>query len=63
MNSEKAISLIAINTHGIPDLFRPETIEAAEARPPARMEAEGFAREDWRSRAARHHRPARRQGP
>ncbi len=49
MNSEKAISLIAINTHGIPDLFRPETLEAAEAAKPARMEAEGFKREDWRS--------------
>ncbi len=49
MNSEKAISLIAINTHGIPDLFRPETLEAAEAAKPARMQAEGFTREDWRS--------------
>ena len=49
MNSEKAISLIAINTHGIPDLFRPETHEAAEHAKPARMQAEGFAREDWRS--------------
>ena len=49
MNSEKAISLIAINTHGIPDLFRPESIEASEAARPARMEAEGFRREDWRS--------------
>ena len=49
MNSEKAISLIAINIHGIPDLFRPETIEASEAAKPARMEAEGFKREDWRS--------------
>jgi ribonuclease R len=49
MNSEKAISLIAINTHSIPDLFRPETIEASEAARPARMEAEGFRREDWRS--------------
>ncbi len=48
MNSEKAISLIAINIHGIPDLFRPETIEASEAAKPARMEAEGFRREDWR---------------
>jgi ribonuclease R len=49
MNSEKAISLIAINTHSIPDLFRPDTIEASEAARPARMEAEGFRREDWRS--------------
>jgi len=49
MYSEKAISLIAINTHGIPDLFRPETLEAAEQAKPARMQAEGFTREDWRS--------------
>jgi ribonuclease R len=49
MNSEKAISLIAINTHSIPDLFRPETVEASEAASAARMEAEGFKREDWRS--------------
>ncbi len=49
MNSEKAISLIAINIHGLPDLFRPETIEASEAAKAARMEAEGFRREDWRS--------------
>ena len=49
MNSEKAISLIAINIHSIPDLFRPETIEASEAAKPARMESEGFRREDWRS--------------
>src|SRR5208283_3198760 len=48
MNSEKAISLIAINIHSIPDLFRPETIEASEAAKPARMESEGFRREDWR---------------
>jgi ribonuclease R len=51
MNSEKAISLIAINIHSIPDLFRPETIEASEAAKPARMESEGFRREDWRSLA------------
>jgi ribonuclease R len=49
MNSEKAISLIAINTHGIPDLFRSETIEASEQAKQARMEAEAFRREDWRS--------------
>ncbi|MCI4679177.1 ribonuclease R [Rhodoblastus acidophilus] len=49
MNSEKAISLIAINVHGIPDIFRPETLEASEHARPARMEAEGFRREDWRS--------------
>jgi ribonuclease R len=49
MNSEKAISLIAINTHGLPDQFRPEALEAAEHAKPARMESEGFRREDWRS--------------
>ncbi len=49
MNSEKAISLIAINTHGIPDVFRPETIEASEHAKPTRIETEGFRREDWRS--------------
>ncbi len=49
MNSEKAISLIAINVHGIPDVFRTETIEASEHAKPARIEAEGFRRDDWRS--------------
>ena len=49
MSSEKAISLIAINAHGLPDVFRPETIEASEQAKPARIEAEGFRREDWRS--------------
>ncbi|HUO54045.1 MAG TPA: ribonuclease R [Rhodoblastus sp.] len=49
MNSEKAISLIAINAHGIPDIFRPETLEASEHAKPTRIEAEGFRREDWRS--------------
>jgi ribonuclease R len=49
MNSEKAISLIAINAHGLPDVFRPETIEASEHARATRIEAEGFRREDWRS--------------
>ena len=49
MATEKAISLIAIAIHNIPDLFRPEAIAAAESARPARLEAEGFRREDWRS--------------
>ena len=45
LKGEKAVSTIAILTHGIPHVFRPETL--AEA---ARVEAPGLAgREDWRS--------------
>ena len=44
MKSEKAVSLIAIHAHGIPDVFRPETIkEAEDARPATRA-----GRDDWR---------------
>jgi ribonuclease R len=42
--SEKAISLIAIHTHGIPDAFPPAVLAAAEAAQPATM----AHREDWR---------------
>ncbi len=49
IGSEKAVSQIAIATHGIPDVFRPETLAEAERADEARMEAEGFRREDWRS--------------
>jgi ribonuclease R len=42
--SEKAVSLIAINAHGIPHVFRRETIAEAELARPANMEH----REDWR---------------
>ena len=42
--SEKAVSLIAIHTHKIPNVFRPETAAEAEAAIPATM----VGREDWR---------------
>ncbi|MDB5651020.1 MAG: rnr, partial [Hyphomicrobiales bacterium] len=46
MTSERTISLIAIHAHGIPNVFRPETLEEAEQAQPATMER----REDWRDR-------------
>ncbi|MEI2734645.1 MAG: ribonuclease R [Rhodoblastus sp.] len=49
IGSEKAVSQIAIATHGIPDVFRAETLAEADKAQEARMEAEGFRREDWRS--------------
>ncbi len=42
--SEKAVSLIAIHAHGIPNVFRPETLAAAEAARPLGL----GGREDWR---------------
>ena len=42
--SEKAVSLIAIHAHGIPNVFRPETLAAAEAARPLGL----AGREDWR---------------
>jgi ribonuclease R len=45
LNSEKAVSLIAIRAHGIPDAFRPRTLEEAEAAKPATL----AGREDWRA--------------
>jgi ribonuclease R len=44
LTSEKAVSLIAINAHGIPHVFRRETIAEAELARPATM----AHREDWR---------------
>ena len=45
LRGEKAVSTIAILTHGIPDVFRPDTL--AEA---ARVEVPGLGgREDWRA--------------
>jgi len=44
LSSEKAVSLIAIHTHGIPNQFRPEALAEAEHAKPATMEH----REDWR---------------
>ena len=49
IGSEKAVSQIAIATHGIPDVFRPETLTEADRAQEAKMETEGFRREDWRS--------------
>jgi ribonuclease R len=45
--SEKAVSLIAIHSHKIPNVFRPETLAEAEAAKPAKM----AGREDWRDLA------------
>jgi ribonuclease R len=42
--SERAVSLIAINAHGIPHVFRRETLNEAEAAKPATL----AHREDWR---------------
>jgi ribonuclease R len=43
--NEKAMSLIALHAHGIPNIFRPETLaEAERAKPTAVAE-----REDWRA--------------
>ena len=47
--SEKAVSLIALRSHGIPDEFAPATLAEAERARDAPMEGEGFRREDWRS--------------
>ncbi len=44
IKSEKAISLIAIHAHQIPDVFRRDTILEAEATKPSTMSG----REDWR---------------
>src|SRR5207342_835715 len=43
--SEKAISLIAIHAHEIPQAFTPSALSEAEAAKPATLEG----REDWRS--------------
>ena len=56
--TEKAVSLIAIHAHDIPQAFSPSALREAEAAKPAMLEG----REDWRDAAARHHRSARRQG-
>ena len=43
--SEKAVSLIAIHAHKIPNVFRPDTIAEAEAARPATL----AGRDDWRT--------------
>jgi ribonuclease R len=45
LKSERAVSLIAINAHGIPHVFRRETLAEAEAARPATLSH----REDWRN--------------
>ena len=57
--SEKAVSLIAIHAHEIPQAFSPAALREAEAAKPATL----TGREDWRDAAAGHDRSARRQGP
>ena len=44
MQSEKAVSLIALHAHGIPHVFRAETIAEADLARPATLEH----RDDWR---------------
>ncbi|MGO4673794.1 ribonuclease R [Bosea sp. 2YAB26] len=45
LKSERAVSLIAIHTHGIPNEFSPATLVEAEAAP----HASTAGREDWRA--------------
>jgi ribonuclease R len=45
LTSEKAVSLIALRAHDIPDVFRPEALAEAEKARAARLDAH---REDWR---------------
>ncbi|WP_330083054.1 ribonuclease R [Methylocystis iwaonis] len=47
VTSEKAVSLIALRAHDIPDVFRTEAIAEAERAKPATM----HGREDWRDLA------------
>src|SRR6185437_10138688 len=44
LKSERAVSLIAIHAHGIPSVFKHETLNEAEAAKPATL----ARREDWR---------------
>jgi ribonuclease R len=45
LKSERAVSMIAINAHGIPHVFPPVVLKEAEAAQPARLAG---GREDWR---------------
>ncbi len=45
IKSERAVSLIAIHAHGIPNVFRNDAVAEAEAARPAPLEG----REDWRA--------------
>ena len=48
LNSERALSLIAIHTHNIPNVFRRETLQEAEGARAADMGRDQAFREDWR---------------
>ncbi len=52
LTNEKAVSLIALRAHDIPDMFRPEAIAEAERAKPAtlqgRHDSREDSREDWR---------------
>ena len=48
LKSERAISLIAINAHGIPSVFSKEVLAEAEAAKPATLGNRQGLREDWR---------------
>ncbi len=48
IKSEKAISLIAIHSHNIPQEFRADTLAEARDARPASLQGQGFVREDWR---------------
>ena len=59
VKSERAVSLIALETHHIPHVFSPAALKEAEDARPVRLSA---PREDWRSLPLVDHRSARRQG-
>jgi ribonuclease R len=48
VNSEKAVSMIAIHANDIPYIFPDEVIEEANSAGPATMNSQGAKREDWR---------------
>jgi ribonuclease R len=48
LKSERAVSLIAIHAHGIPQAFPPAALAEAEAARPISQRGNTAAREDWR---------------
>jgi len=48
IDNERAITTIALYAHGIPHVFRPETMKEAESARAATMASNGYRREDWR---------------
>ena len=48
-SSEKAVSLIAIHTHKIPNLFQPASLAESEAALPMTLQESEHGREDWRA--------------